>query len=157
MSEFELGSSRLQFNESITSKSISVSVLCTRLRSLQSELSKLNQQIQLSSLESIKKDLFTISDHKDKYVRILSSCCLSDILRLYAPDPPFTQPELLQIFKLFFKQLKNIGDPSNAYFSDYFYLLDSISTVKSVVLLCELNVDDLILDIFRDFFDIIKY
>jgi sister-chromatid-cohesion protein PDS5 len=46
---------------------------------------------------------------------------------------------------------------SGPYFSNYFYLLESLSTVKSVVLITDFsNSDDLMLHIFSDFFDMIR-
>jgi sister-chromatid-cohesion protein PDS5 len=42
------------------------------------------------------------------------------------------------------------------YFSNYFYLLDSISSIKAVVLLADLNADQLIVDAFKDFYGIVK-
>jgi sister-chromatid-cohesion protein PDS5 len=149
--------SSLQFNLSLVSKTITTAVLCSRLQELQQELSKLDQQyIVRDSLATVKKELLTLIQHKDKYVRILVACCLSDILRLYAPDAPFTPNQLKSIFTLFFKQLHFIHDPSNTYFSNYFYLLDSMSSIKSVVLMADLNCDSLIVDVFQDFFEIIK-
>ncbi len=92
-----------------------------------------------------------------------------DILRIFAPDAPFNQKELLLIFHTFFRQLVFIKDPTGPLFSYYFYLLESISTVKSVGLLgnsgstfshltnlVDLRCDDIINQVFHDFFDIIK-
>ncbi|KAJ3090605.1 hypothetical protein HK102_003231 [Quaeritorhiza haematococci] len=61
-----------------------------------------------------------------------------------------------EIFEFFGKQLKNVGDTKSPFFSHYFYLLESLSTVKSVVLVADLNAEDLIVEIFQDFFDIIR-
>jgi sister chromatid cohesion protein PDS5 len=148
---------RLQFNQSLLQKSISTSALVARLKELQAELSKMDQQtVVKESLGAVKKELFTLTSHKDRYVKILVACCISDVLRLYAPDAPFNNSQLKAIFQLFFKQLHNIEDPSNVYFSNYFYLLDSMSTIKSVVLLADLNQDALIIEVFKDFFDIVN-
>jgi sister-chromatid-cohesion protein PDS5 len=39
---------------------------------------------------------------KDKDIRLLTSCCLADIIRLYAPDAPYDQQQLLVIYFFYF-------------------------------------------------------
>jgi sister chromatid cohesion protein PDS5 len=44
------------------------------------------------------------------------------------------------------------------YYNEYFHLLESLSTVKSVVLVCDLpNSEELMVDIFRDFFTLVRH
>jgi hypothetical protein len=95
--EFEFGTTagHLQFNQSLVTKSLTTPMLCSRLKELHEELSKLDQQVVVKdSLSSVKKELFTLISHKDRYVKILVACCISDILRLYAPDAPFNTSQL---------------------------------------------------------------
>jgi hypothetical protein len=45
----------------------------------------------------------------------------------------------------------------SSYYNEYFHLLESLSTVKSVVLVCDLvNAEELLTDIFRDFFGMVR-
>lgn len=134
--------------------------LVKSLKSLRTKLAAINQDnVDKSSLGQIRQDLIAprLMQHKDKGVRVLVACCASDLLRLYAPDPPFDQTQLKHLFALFFKQLHGIGDSTGVYFSDYYYLLDSICTVRSVTLLADLNADQLVIDLVRDMLDIITY
>jgi sister-chromatid-cohesion protein PDS5 len=73
-----------------------------------------------------------------------------------APDAPYTRGELRDIFQ-FFRQLTNGFKASNSlYYTEYFHLLESLSTVNSVVLVCDLpNADELMIKIFRDFFQLV--
>jgi sister-chromatid-cohesion protein PDS5 len=83
---------------------------------------------------------------------------MSDIFRIYAPEAPFNEKELVQIFSVFFRQLLSVKDPAGPLFPYYFYLLETISTIKCVCLLGQLrSADDLISQLFRDFFEIIGY
>lgn len=52
--------------------------------------------VDTKSLSSVKKDLMTptIMLHKDKGVKAHAACCMADLLRLYAPDAPYTGAEL---------------------------------------------------------------
>ncbi|KAG8937052.1 hypothetical protein FRC02_008159 [Tulasnella sp. 418] len=118
------------------------------------------ERVDTKSLMAVRKELIHTSllHHKDKGVKAYVACCLADLLRLYAPDAPYTADELRDIFQFFFKQLTSgLKGPDAPYYSQYFYLLESLSTIKSVVLVCDLpSADELITEIFRDFFDLIS-
>ncbi|KAF9996989.1 hypothetical protein BGZ79_009272 [Entomortierella chlamydospora] len=54
-------------------------------------------------------------------------------------------------------ELRNISSPKNPYFNMYYYLLESLSVVKSIVLITDIkNANDLMVDLFRNIFDDIR-
>jgi sister-chromatid-cohesion protein PDS5 len=66
-------------------------------------LAKLEQEsVDTTVLSNIRKELISRSllASKDKAVKALTACCIADILRLFAPDAPYTENELKVIFKL---------------------------------------------------------
>lgn len=63
--------------------------------------------------------------------------------------------QLHDIFDLFIKQLNHLAQPASPYFSNSFYLLESLSTIKTVVLLADIGADDLIVGFFKLFFGMI--
>ncbi|SGY76821.1 BQ5605_C005g03519 [Microbotryum silenes-dioicae] len=144
---------RLKFNQSL--KGCSTAELQKRLRTLHNELAEIDQDlIVTSSLDKVAKELISSSLllHKDRGSKAYLACCLADILRLYAPEAPYTQDEL----KFLFQQIKHVGDPSDAHQSQYFYLVDSLSNVKSIVLICDLDSgDELMAEIFKQCFNTI--
>lgn len=152
---------KLRFREKLSSKGQNTDTLVKKLQELHKQLADLDQElVDVDSLNAVRKDLVNNSLllHKDRGVKAYTACCLADILRLYAPDAPYTQPELRDIFDFFFRQLlaglKSVDVP---YYEQYFHLLESLSTVKSVVLVCDLpNADELMSSIFRDFFSIVR-
>lgn len=156
---------RLRFSQRLVphtaAKPIITSELVKRLQDLHTQLSKLEQDnTDVTSLAVVTRDLVSQSLllHKDKGVRSLTACCIADILRLYAPDAPYTEHELKEIFAFFLKQIHYIEDgPTSPYFSNYFYLLESLSTVKSVVLVADLgNSEALVAQIFRELFELVR-
>ncbi|KAJ3050393.1 hypothetical protein HK097_008638, partial [Rhizophlyctis rosea] len=154
---------RLSFNKRITpiaaGKPIPVGDLLKRLKELHEELSSLEQEnVDLQSLTIVRKDLIhpSLLSHKDKGVKVFTACCLADVLRLYAPDAPYQEKQLLDIFNFFVNQLSNIGDQKHTYFSKYYYLLDSLAQVKSTVLVADLNSDDLVVYFFKTFFNVVR-
>lgn len=153
---------RLQFSEKLVGKGLSTDALLKKLKALHTELSRMDQdEVETRSLAAVRKELIapSIVLHKDKGVKAFAAACLADILKLYAPDAPYTQDELKDIFQFFFRQLANgLKGPTAPYFDQYFYLLDSLAKCKSVVLVCDLpNADELVDEVFRDFFTIVKH
>ncbi|KAL0069681.1 Sister chromatid cohesion protein pds5 [Marasmius tenuissimus] len=152
---------RLSFREKLVQKGSSTDALLKKLKALHTELAALDQeQVDTSTLSNVRKDLISTSIflHKDRGVKAFAACCLADILRLYAPDAPYTQSELRDIFQFFFRQLvAGMKSQESPYYSEYFHLLESLSTVKSVVLVCDLpNAEELMIDIFKQFFALVR-
>lgn len=92
--------------------------------------------------------------HKSKEVRLYVACCLADVLRVYAPNPPYSVPQLKSIFDLFFDQLKGIANAASPSFPSYLYLLENFSLVNTPLILVELESDDMLVKMFNFFFDL---
>ncbi|KAG1858786.1 armadillo-type protein [Suillus subalutaceus] len=152
---------RLAFNEKIVGKGLATDALLKKLKALHTELAELDQElVDVNSLSTVRTQLVNTSIllHKDRGVKAYAACCLADILRLYAPDAPYTHTELRDIFQFFFRQLATgLRGAEASYYNEYFHLLESLSTVKSVVLVCDLpHAEELMVDIFRDFFGLVR-
>ncbi|KAF9551607.1 hypothetical protein EC957_006500 [Mortierella hygrophila] len=147
----------LQFRQKLTG---STSDLLKKLKDLQAELKDLEQEtVDTKSFSSVTKQLIdpSIVNHKDKGVRIYAACCIADMLRLYAPDAPYNNTQLKVIFGLFVSELRHIADTSSAYANMYYYLLESLSVVKSIVLITDLkNAEELMTTLFKNVFDDIR-
>ncbi|KAF8978961.1 hypothetical protein BGZ46_005971 [Entomortierella lignicola] len=147
----------LKFRQKLTG---SASDLLNKLKELHSELKAMEQEsVDTQSFSAVTKQLIDSSlvNHKDKGVRIYTACCIADLLRLYAPDAPYTNNNLKVIFGLFVSELRNISSPKSPYFNMYYYLLESLSAVKSIVLITDLkNADELMVELFRNTFDDIR-
>lgn len=54
------------------------------------------ESIDVNSLTKVAKELASTNliTHKDRGVRAFTACCLVDILRICAPDAPFTPAQL---------------------------------------------------------------
>jgi sister chromatid cohesion protein PDS5 len=155
---------KLAFPEKlIVSGKSSTDTLLRKLQRLHALLASYDQDtFDASSLQrhSVKRDLIhsTVLLHKDRGIKAYAACCLADVLRLTAPDAPYTGEELGDVFAFFFRQLVNgLKSTESTYFNQYFHLLESLSTVKSVVLVCDLdNAEEMMSDVFRDFFALVR-
>jgi sister chromatid cohesion protein PDS5 len=91
---------QLQFNEPLSwtaGRAISVGELLRRLDALYKELVQMEQdEFDLESLRAVAKELGAqrLIAHKDRGVKANTACCLVEILRMFAPEAPYTQKEL---------------------------------------------------------------
>ncbi|KAE8395759.1 sister chromatid cohesion and DNA repair protein [Aspergillus alliaceus] len=159
------GLRRLHFNEPLSWRvgrsAIPIADLLQRLQTLAQELRKLEQEeVEKDSLQKVSQELATaqLLAHKDKGVRAWVACCIVDVLRLCAPDAPFTGNQLKDIFTCFVSHvIPALGDPSNTYNAQHIYVLNSLAEVKSIVLMTDLDQPDaLIIPLFTSCFDIVS-
>ncbi|KAG9080913.1 hypothetical protein FS749_007862, partial [Ceratobasidium sp. UAMH 11750] len=88
---------KLKFADKIVTKGLTTDALIKKMKALHSELSSIDQDnVDTNTLQGVRKELISTSIllHKDKGVRALAACCIAALLRLYAPDAPYTAPEL---------------------------------------------------------------
>ena len=61
------------------------------------------------------------------------------------------------IFQFFVRQLKYLTGPQCPNYQEYFYLIESLSNVKSAVLVCDVpGAEQLVTEAFKQFFDLAK-
>ncbi|KAJ8925853.1 hypothetical protein NQ315_009705 [Exocentrus adspersus] len=78
--------------------------------------------------------------HPSRDVQLLIACCIADVLRVYAPEAPYKDPEQVKtIFLFLITQLSGLKDPKDAAFKRYFYLLENLAYVKSFNMCFELT------------------
>ncbi|KAL4968283.1 sister chromatid cohesion factor PDS5 [Aspergillus stella-maris] len=154
----------LKFNEPLSWRvgrsAIPIADLLQRLQTLAQELRKFEQEeVEKESLTKVSQELATaqLLGHKDRGVRAWATCCIVDVLRLCAPDAPFTANQLKDIFTCIVSSIiPSLGDPSNPYNAQHIYVLNSLAEVKSVVLMTDLDhPDTLIVPLFTSCFDIV--
>ncbi|KAI2639670.1 armadillo-type protein [Hypomontagnella submonticulosa] len=151
----------LQFDEPLSwraGKSIATGELLRRLEKLSRELVDMDQEtVDKESLTHVAKELASpnLLAHREAGVKAFAAACLVDILKLCAPEAPFTPKQLKEIFTLFVKTiLPALWDPSNAYNTQHKYVLTSLAEVKSILLINDVtNAEELLLHLFSSFFD----
>ncbi|ODV64256.1 sister chromatid cohesion factor PDS5 ASCRUDRAFT_28895 [Ascoidea rubescens DSM 1968] len=149
---------KLKFKESIipTIKDpISAKVLLNRLTNLFNELTSVDQEkVDLSTFDAVKKDLVNqkLLKHNDQGVSVYVASCIADLLRIYAPDAPFTANQLTDIFKLFLKNFKNLGNPDGPYYDQVVYLLKRLAEVRSIILITDLPKSESLIEKLFDLF-----
>lgn len=115
----------------------------SRLSELQKKLAEISQDERPKGLHEIASELVSkrYLEHSDKDVKLLVMCCLVDVLRVYAPDAPFSDKDMCKVYEGLVAQLKGLSTnaPDSAIGIRIFYILHSLSTVKSCVVPVILN------------------
>ncbi|KAI7946278.1 hypothetical protein MJO29_010805 [Puccinia striiformis f. sp. tritici] len=156
-------SKRLKFKATLTKDSrLTSGELIKRLTSLLDELKEFEQDaVDRQSLSTVRAELIqpVLIVHKDKTVKALVACCIANLLRLYAPDAPYTLPELRDLFQFFFRQIRNLQPgsgqcPNQTY---YLHLLESLANVQSIVLVCDVpQSEELIIEVVQVLFKMVN-
>ena len=157
----------LKFSEALSwraGRPIPITDLLRRLEALGTELQGLDQEEDDAAFkDSFMRVAQELADpqllaHKDRGIRAWTARCIVDLLRLCAPNAPFTEKQLKAIFEMIIKSiLPALGDPSSAYNPEHMYVLESLATVKSILLVTDqAGSDALIKGIFSTFFDILS-
>ncbi|RYH20112.1 hypothetical protein EON65_24580 [archaeon] len=113
--------------------------LVDSLKNFYEEWKELPQEVFL--LSERNKQLFKelvaneLMSHSDKEVRLLLGCCLTEVLRIYAPEAPYPLPDMIRVFQLLIAQIRGLEthDPKSSQGSMMLAILHSLAKVKSCV------------------------
>ncbi|CAH8330216.1 unnamed protein product [Eruca vesicaria subsp. sativa] len=135
--------------------------LLTLLDETESLLRKVEQDQPLSMQNALipSKNALVSSDllsHPDSDVRVSVVSCLTEIVRITAPQAPYTDDQMKEIFKLTIEAFEKLADASSRSYQKAESVLDNVSKVKSCLVMLDLECDDLILQMFHIFLKIIR-
>ncbi|KAF8108398.1 hypothetical protein N665_0109s0023 [Sinapis alba] len=124
-------------------------------------LSELEQSPPAAVLKSIQPFLDAvvkpeILKHQDKDVKLLVASCVSEITRITAPEAPYSDDIMRDIFELIvsaFSGLDDVGGPS---FGRRVVILETVAKYRSCVVMLDLECDDLVKEVFTTFLDVAR-
>lgn len=154
----------LEFNEPVTwkpGKAIPVAELLRRLKTLSEELKSTEQELaDRETLSPKAQELASglLLGHKDKGVRAYALLCIVEMFRLLAPNAPYKQGQLKEIFTLFTSHVvPALGNPSDPYNQQHMEILVSLTNVKSIALIIDINSSEtMMLNLFTNCFDVMS-
>lgn len=94
--------------------------------------------------------------HSDVDVKVLVASCLCEVARITAPEAPYNDDIMKEIFAL---NVMAFGELSNVTGRNYYkatHILESVAKVKSCLLMLDLECDALILEMFEQFLSRIR-
>ncbi|XP_011628282.1 sister chromatid cohesion protein PDS5 homolog A isoform X1 [Amborella trichopoda] len=124
-------------------------------------LSELDQSPSQSLLESMQPCLNAIVKpellkHSDKDVKLLVATCICEITRITAPEAPYSDDVLRDIFRLIVAIFGGLGDTNGPSFGRRVAILETVARYRSFVVMLDLECDDLVNDMFRTFLSVAR-
>uniref|UniRef100_A0A060T6D2 ARAD1C18656p n=1 Tax=Blastobotrys adeninivorans TaxID=409370 RepID=A0A060T6D2_BLAAD len=149
--------SKLNFKHDLL-RSRNARELVASLETLAKELAQLKQdETDLSSVAPVAEQLVSprLMKHKEAGIRAFTADCLMDILRIYAPNAPFSLSTLKNIFEFYFREFPNLGNPDHPYFRQYYRLLENMAQIQCIALIPDLpDPEPMVVRIFEIFYEI---
>ncbi|RCV34391.1 hypothetical protein SETIT_7G156600v2 [Setaria italica] len=91
-------------------------------------------------------------EHPDPNVKVAVTSCLTEVTRITAPEAPYDDDVMKDVFKRIVEAFAELDDMNSPSFQRRVSILDSVARVRCCVLMLDLDLDHLILDMFRHFF-----
>ncbi|XP_074287057.1 uncharacterized protein LOC141612224 isoform X2 [Silene latifolia] len=161
ISEEELKKQLVDAGNKLLSPPSSVSDLLESLHLVESLLLVVEQ----SPSESIREALASSTKaliaeellrHSDDDVKVAVASCISEITRITAPEAPYADDEMKEVFQLIVSCLEKLDDKSSRSYIKRISILETLARVRSCVVMLDLECDDLIVEMFRHFLRTIR-
>lgn len=101
----------------------------------------------------VNKDLL---NHPSQGIKVAVACCLTEVTRITAPEPPYGDDVMRDVFTVVVQSFAKLDDTESALFAKRVSMLETVAKVRSCVLMLDLECDDLILNTFDHFFSTIS-
>ncbi|TMX05362.1 hypothetical protein EJD97_023576 [Solanum chilense] len=139
----------------------SLEELLRLLDQVESSLSKVEQSPAKSmhdALSPLMKALVAndLLRHSDVDVKVAVASCISEITRITAPDAPYDDDKMKDIFQLIVSSFENLDDQSSRSYNKRVMILETVSKVRSCVVMLDLECDGLIAEMFQHFLKAIR-
>ncbi|BDA45205.1 Sister chromatid cohesion protein PDS5 homolog A [Coccomyxa sp. Obi] len=89
-------------------------------------------------------------------VKLRAAFCLCHVLRMHAPETPYEQKALEEVFGLFLQVFRKLDAPKAPSFQLCVSVLDIVSQTKCFLLALDFDTDDLMCDLFQLMLDVIS-
>ncbi|CAN6856306.1 unnamed protein product [Brassica oleracea] len=124
-------------------------------------LSELEQSPPASVLQSIQPFLDAIIKpeilkHQDKDVKLLVASCFSEITRITAPEAPYHDDTMRDIFQLIVSSFSGLDDVGGPSFGRRVVILETVAKYRSCIVMLDLECDELVKEVFTTFLDVAR-
>ncbi|KAK4398821.1 Sister chromatid cohesion protein PDS5 [Sesamum angolense] len=94
--------------------------------------------------------------HQDREVKLFVAACICEITRITAPEAPYDDDVLKDIFQLIVSTFSGLGDTNGPSFGRRVVILETLARYRSCVVMLDLECDDLINEMFNTFFNVAR-
>ncbi|XP_039053711.1 sister chromatid cohesion protein PDS5 homolog A-like isoform X1 [Hibiscus syriacus] len=136
-------------------------ILLKLLKQVATCLSEINQSPPSSILESMQPLLNAIVkpellNHQDREAKLLVATCICEITRITAPEAPYSDDILKDIFNLIVGTFNGLSDTSGPSFGRRVVILETLAKYRSCVVMLDLECDDLVNEMLNTFFSVVR-
>ncbi|AQK83804.1 binding, partial [Zea mays] len=119
----------------------------------QSPVSSVMEAIQ-PSLKAVTRE--ELLKHEDDNVKVLLATCFCEITRITAPDAPYNDDILRDIFYLIVGTFGGLNDVNSQSFGRKVAILETVARYRACVVMLDLECDDLITNMFQTFLVVVS-
>lgn len=94
--------------------------------------------------------------HTDDDVKVAVASCISEITRITAPEAPYDDDQMKEVFQLIVSSFENLHDEVSRSYAKRTSILETVAKVRSCVVMLDLECDALILEMFQHFLKTIR-
>uniref|UniRef100_A0A804UJ62 Binding n=1 Tax=Zea mays TaxID=4577 RepID=A0A804UJ62_MAIZE len=115
-----------------------------------------------SVMEAIQPSLKAVTreellKHEDDNVKVLLATCFCEITRITAPDAPYNDDILRDIFYLIVGTFGGLSDVNSQSFGRRVAILETVARYRACVVMLDLECDDLITNMFQTFLGVVSH
>ncbi|CAH8360726.1 unnamed protein product [Eruca vesicaria subsp. sativa] len=161
VSDKELENQILEAGENLTHPPSSLDELLSLLDKLFIYLIDVDQsphESMQTALSPLMKALVAgkLFNHSDADVRVAVAVCISEITRITAPEAPYDDDQMKEVFKLIVSSFEYLPDYYSRSYSKRISILETVAKVRSCVVMLDLECDSLIVEMFQSFLKAIR-
>ncbi|XVF74848.1 hypothetical protein PTKIN_Ptkin13bG0143900 [Pterospermum kingtungense] len=93
----------------------------------------------------------TLLRHSDMDVKVSVVSCITEITRITAPDAPYNDERMKEIFQLIVAAFKNLSNVASRCYTKAVSVLDTFARVRLCLVMLDLECDELIIEMFQQF------
>ncbi|CAN0855088.1 Sister chromatid cohesion protein PDS5 homolog C [Linum grandiflorum] len=94
--------------------------------------------------------------HSDADVNVAVASCISEITRITAPEAPYDDDQMKDVFQLIVSSFENLEDKTSRSYLKRTSILETVAKVRSCVVMLDLECDALIVEMFQKFLKSIR-
>ncbi|XP_071919783.1 sister chromatid cohesion protein PDS5 homolog C-like isoform X1 [Coffea arabica] len=94
--------------------------------------------------------------HENVDVKVAVASCVSEITRITAPDAPYDDDKMKDVFQLIVSSFEGLSDESSRSYNKRALILETVAKVRSCVVMLDLECDGLIAQMFQLFLGAIR-
>ncbi|GJR75948.1 armadillo-type fold protein [Tanacetum coccineum] len=143
------------WEEAVASPMLSMRLLPVLESSRETLISKVDQSPKKTLLDALKPSMkalirmiFKLSDVN---VKVAVASCISEITRITAPDAPYDDDQMRDVFQLIVSSFEDLADQSSRSYIRRASILETVSKVRSCVIMLDLECDEMIVEMFEHF------